>query len=278
MVKKSELGYVKKRKRRRLARIITAICSLGLGVFILVSFLGRFTGTFTVSLNTGDVKLSLSKESQFEESTAFIKLETMPAFGEMTFTSLPPFSELDSEETYYTDFAHYNSDGTKINDIPFFKYTFFIRNNGEKIARYNFSLNITTNYAAIDGTGRTIDQILRVMIFENDAFDTESHNYSVYAKKSESTNYDQDNNPTTKEYISYSVEKANRYGIEFPGFAEEFEDNNTVATFVTNNFAKGDAKRYTLVLWIEGEDPQQNGEIPEGAKMKLGVTINAYEN
>ena len=39
-------------------------------------------------------------------------------------------------------------------------------------------------------------------------------------------------------------------------------------------------RRYTVVIWLEGEDPQSkpDTEYPEGATLKLGVDITAHEN
>ena len=63
---------------------------------------------------------------------------------------------------------------------------------------------------------------------------------------------------------------------------------NSTAPFVTDNvvaevpvryFDQSNMNRYTVVTWIEGYDPQSGGdEAPEGASIKLGVEINAYEN
>ena len=38
--------------------------------------------------------------------------------------------------------------------------------------------------------------------------------------------------------------------------------------------------RYTMVVWLEGADPQSvpSEDYPEGATLKLSVDISAYEN
>ena len=149
---------------------------------------------------------------------------------------------------------------------------------GSSIAQYNMSVNITDNSKATDGTGRTLDDTLRIMVFENDAT-TNEHNYEVFAKDAAVSNYNLDGEPTRREFIvlppDYNKNGGNYETEEYP-LAKKFSD----AKFVVKDFAKGDIKRYTIVLWLEGDDPQADptDEPPEGATVKLGVDIAAYEN
>ena len=273
-----KLEYVKKRKRKKRAAIIAAICSLGLGVFILVSFLGRFVGTFTVSINTGSVKLSLADDQAYTSPTSYLKLDAIAPFGLTTYTNLASNAdEIDNENSTHG----YRKSASGEETLTYFKYTFYVKNSGEITSQYDLKVNITKNTPSDDG--RYLDVILRVMIYENDA-DSDEHKYIVYARKSKNPNetYGLDVDPY-QEYISYkSPDRAAAFGEEFPGFAEMFETDDltgTIATLHVPNFAKDDIKRYTIVAWLEGEDQQTVGnEAPEGANLKLGVTINAYEN
>ena len=243
------------------------------GVFVLVAFLGRFVGTFTVALDTGDVRLSLANRSSFESPTSYIKLDSLPAFDLESFTDLPDASELDNEDTSYQSIGTV-SDSKGNQTMKFFKYTFFIRNEGNIAADYDLKVNLTRNTPSADG--RYLDTILRILVYEN-YVDSDEHLYKVYAKASEILNPTygyEDEEFTNKEYISYTEPKK---GV-FPGFAEVFESDSVIATLPTKNFRKGDAKRYTIVAWLEGEDQQAQGNPPEGGNLKLGVTINAYEN
>ena len=277
MVKKSDLGYVKKRKRKKVVAILTALAAMGVGVFVLVSFLGRFVGTFTVALDTGSVKLSLSEKSSFDNSTSYIKIDALPAFDLCSFTSLPAADEVDNENTSYLYGTTKDSKGNS--SMKYFKYTFFVRNTGNIAADYDLNVNLTKNVPSADG--RYLDTLLRVLVYENDASSNE-HSYTVYARASETPNQTygfEEGETTFKEYISYDrPDKAEAHGDQFPGFAEMFKSDNVIATLPVRNFQQGDSKRYTLVAWLEGEDQQAKGNPPEGGNLKLGVTINAYEN
>ena len=271
-MKKSELGYVRRRKRRKVVAITSAIASMIIGVFILVAFLGRFVGTFTVALDTGNVRLSLSDKSSFEKTTSYIKLDSLPAFDLTTYTSLPAADEVDNENTSYLIGSVTDTRGNT--SMKFFKYTFFVKNEGNIVADYDLKVNLTRNTPSEDG--RHLDTILRVLVYENYA-DSKEHLYKVYARVSDAENDTygyEEGEKTHKEYISYREP----HGDEFPGFAEMFESESVIATLPTRNFQEGDIKRYTLVAWLEGYDEQAGGTPPEGGNLKLGVTINAYEN
>lgn len=271
------LEYVKKRKKKKAAAIIAGIATGGVGVLVLVSFLGRFMGTFTVSLDTGDVKLTLADNSKFDSPTSYMKLDSLPAFELSSFTSLPGADKMDTEDTTYASGTKRDSKGNT--SMLFFKYTFFVKNSGDVSADYDLKINITKNDPSADG--RYLDTILRVMVYEND-LNSNEHSYTVFAKKSEVANPTygyEEGEETYKEYISYrTVDKAEKHGDAFPGFAEMFESDNVVASIPVRNFQKDDIKRYTIVSWLEGEDEQAKGLPPEGGNLKLGVTINAYEN
>ena len=277
MVRKSELEYVKKRKTKKLVAITSGVASATIGVFVLVAFLGRFVGTFTVALDTGSVRLSLSDNSKFDSPTSYIKIDSLPSFDLYSFTSLPNASVIDNEDASYTSGVTRDSKGNE--SMKYFKYTFFVKNESNIAADYDLKVNLTKNVPSEDG--RSLDTLLRVLVYENDPSSTE-HSYTVYAKKSETPNQTygyEDEELTFKEYISYNTpEKAEQHGDAFPGFAEMFEDDNTIATLPVRNFQQNDVKRYTLVAWLEGEDQQAKGNPPEGGNLKLGVTINAYEN
>lgn len=270
-----ELGYVKKRKRKKLIGILAAVSTAGMGTLVLVSFLGRFVGTFTVSLNTGNVKLSLSEKSSFNSSSSFLRINGLVPYGQTTYTKLPDDAIIDSEDSTYLLGAHYEADGETLKSLDFFKYTFYVKNSGTVSAEYNLRIKISENKTSTDG--RKLDSLLRVMLYENDAYGNE-HNHTVYAKASESPNEDEEGNPVFNEYISMNKEQAQKAGVEFPGFAEMFESSSVVATIPVKYFDQNNMKRYTIVTWLEGYDPQADGEAPEGANLQLGVEINAYEN
>ncbi len=267
-----ELDYVKKRIRRRVVAIGTSIGAMGVSVLTIVAFLGRFVGTFTVTVSNGDVNLSLCESSTFDKPESMLRLYNLPTYEETTYSALPDVSILDNEETPYTYGANVDANN-EITSFNYLKYTFFVKNVGMTTAQFKISYNITENKASTDG--RTLDDTLRVMIFDNEGT-SDDHSYTVYAKEAAEVNYKADGSETMQEFIStYSYD--NTEDEDHP-LAEKFNSSSVVTDYTVTKFAPNDMRRITIVTWLEGEDPQSGDLPPKEASIKLGVTINAYEN
>lgn len=274
-----DLSYVKKRRRKKIAAMVSLFAAVGITALVIVSFLGRTVGTFSVKLTNSDVRLSLSEKSSFTNSGSYLHVDSVPNLRETSFSNLPDASYLDNEDTPTLDKNINRDEDGKIESIDYIKYTFFIRNVGNTIARYNLSINISDSQKSNDGTNRYLDDTLRIMVYENDA-SSDSHEYRIFAQESYQHNFDKDGDRTKREFVSkvpsdLKEDPENGYIL-----AESFVSDSVAAKYEVGNFAKGDVKRYTLVVWLEGEDPDSDNsdEAPEGATLKLGVDIAAYEN
>ena len=275
-----ELEYVRKRKRRKFVAIGAGASSVVVSTFAIVAFLGRFVGTFTVSLDTGDVQLTLSESSSFKKQSSFLRIDTLPAFQETTYLDLPSDEDLDTEKTDYLTGANYDEDekGKKtLASLNFFKYTFYVKNIGKKAARYDLQLKIKDNRASDNGD--SLVDTMRVEIFETKYLQDDSLEESQKEERVRKEVY------AARAAVHHDDENGNANFQEpeltpFPGYTTMFESANVIATIPVTNFAKDDIRRYTLVAWLEGEDLQSNhnSKAPKDAKLKLGVDINAYEN
>ena len=163
-----ELEYVKKRKRRKFALIVGGISTVVISALSIVSFLGRFVGTFTVSLDTGKVSLTLSQKSSFATSTSYLRIDNVPAFSEFTYENFVGSKSFEAVDSEHSDIkigaTSLNEDGS-INKLGFLKSTFFVKNVGDVPARYTFDVKLIESKSASDG--RNLEDTVRVMIFDN---------------------------------------------------------------------------------------------------------------
>lgn len=272
-----ELEYVKKRKRRTRVAIVGGISTVVISTLAIVAFLGRYVGTFTVSLDTGNVEISLSDKSDFTNRTSYLRVADLAPFREFTYSRIRETGAdvIDNENYDYNLGADYSEDGTVVETYRFFKYTFFIRNFSSHALRYNFQLNILDKSASLDG--RYLDDTLRVMVYDNRG-ETEHDNYKVYAKRSETPRIDEKGNLDYRSPISISEEDASEVQ-PFEGYADMFVSSDIIASYPVDKIDVGETRRYTIVTWLEGEDHESDNRktAPKGAKIKLGVNINAYE-
>ena len=272
--------FVRKKRRRKIAALVSLISGIAISSLVIVSFLGRFTGTFTVKLANSSVKLSLSDKEAFENPTSYLSIEKLDMFEETTYLRLPNQEFLDNEETPYNAGSSTNDSGETA--MKYLKYTFYIINMGGKTAKYDLKIALVDRNKSTDGSERTLDDTLRVMVYENDVEElkgaTTYHTVGIYAKEAAEYNIDKDGNRTRREFVA-KYPYLNEEDDEHP-LATSFESSSVVTTYTRGDFMEGQKRRYTLVVWLEGEDPQSEylQEAPVGASIKLGVEITAYEN
>lgn len=270
-----ELEYVKKRKRRRIVAIVSAVGFAGRTVLGIVSFLGRHTGTFTVSLDSGDVSLAIATKSSFEDKTSYLKIDdNLPTFQESSYLELRRNygdSNIDDEGNDYLYGAV--KDGETPVSLTFFKYTFFIRNTGTKTCRYDRDFNILSDTPYTDSEGNKISlaDTRRVKIYDHSMDDEtkDEHDGKIYAKRSATYNKKYG---TFQEYITDDDKSL--------GVAERFSSADKICHYEQYAFLPGQTRRYTRLVWLEGGDPQSSNyvEPPKDATVKLGVDIKAYED
>lgn len=119
------------------------------------------------------------------------------------------------------------------NGQNYIAYTFYAENMGQDTINYWASIEI-------DDVIKRVDDAIRVMVFKNG-------NKVIYAK----------NNRVT--------------GQPEPGTVP-FHDEDTVMQEVTENFKVGDIDKYTIVIWVEGDDPECKNDLI-GGEIKMHMTL-----
>lgn len=119
------------------------------------------------------------------------------------------------------------------NGRNYIAYTFYAENMGQDTINYWTRIDI-------DDVIRNVDEAVRVMVFKNG-------NKVVYAKNSKITGEPEPN--TTP-----------------------FYNEDTVMLEVTENFKVGDIDKYTVVVWVEGDDPECLNDLI-GGEIKMHMTL-----
>ena len=115
-------------------------------------------------------------------------------------------------------------EGGSHNGDSYLVYTFYIENTGDEIASY-------TREVIIDDVIKNVDAAIRVRIYKNEE-------YLTYAKLSSEGEVE----PNTVPFI----------------------DDKIIMSEDVSNFKPNDIDKYTIVLWIEGEDPDCTDNILGG--------------
>ena len=147
------LEYVRKRKRRIIVAIVGGISTVVVSTFAIVSFLGRFVGTFTVSLEARDVELTLLEKEDSTHYSSFLRVNNVAPFQEFTYSYFDNYggdSVIDSENSDIKTGANLDDNGN-MTSFNFFKYTFYVKNIGSSAAKYDWTVNILEDVKSYDG-------------------------------------------------------------------------------------------------------------------------------
>lgn len=120
-------------------------------------------------------------------------------------------------------------------------YTFYCKNNGQVTLDYDAVLEIT-------GVAKSADEAVRVMVYKNGE-------EAIYGKAA----YDDRSTAETDCTV--------------------FVDNETVMETSTEDFEVGDVDKYTIVIWIEGNDPECIDDIRNGhVRMRMLFSVRDDED
>ena len=111
------------------------------------------------------------------------------------------------------------------NGDNYIAYTFYVINSGKEKVNYWYEIDI-------DDTIKNVDEAIRIMIYRNGE-------RTVYAKKSKDTGQAE---PGTKKFISSKIAVLEQ----------------------RKNFKPSSKDRYTVVVWIEGDDPECKNDLLGG--------------
>ena len=126
------------------------------------------------------------------------------------------------------------SEGGSHNGDNYLAYTFYVENQGTQVSDY-------WNEVEIADVIKNVDEAVRVRIYKDD------------------------------EVVTYA--KIGATGKPEPNTVP-FVDDSTIALQHVENFKPGDIHKYTLVLWVEGSDPECTDNIL-GGEFKVVMNFNS---
>lgn len=244
--------------------------ALALLVLVLgmLSVITQMRGLFTINMSQGMFRegYALSEEISFEKSTGNLFCE--PALD------VPCISIVQIPEDIYDNTVWENpeagSEAEKYQELGCFYYTFYIRNEGESTTGYTWSLDITSE-------DKNVGDALWVMVFEDDEV-------TFYARA------DQEGQPQmlpeigdnrgykkapfmdiAKNPEQYEVLKETEAFTYYRIHPEPFLSDSKVATGQQEEVAPQEIHKYTVVLWLEGDDPDCTDDLIGG---HAGLSMN----
>ena len=229
-----------------------------LGVLFMFSAVTEMQGHFTVNISDGMFAegFVLSDTEDFEEPAT--RLFCDPA------TDVPCISIMDIK----SDVNDIDGDHP---DCDYFAYTFYIRNEGESSVDYDW-------YLALNSESQDVSVATWVMVFEDDEM-------SFYAKLREDGTeeaipyYDEDRRGYLQApFIDMALYPDDQYEVVavknnqtyYRIIPLEFESDERITSGHQSGVDPQDVHKYTIVLWLEGDDPDCTDALIGG---HLGVEM-----
>lgn len=236
---KSESKKVKKREALiRILVIILVILLLFLSIMFACSSYINKAGDFTVTMDKDsfNMGISLCETPDFVNATRFLAGDKCEGMEECTLNWLP-------EDINDIDGSHNRSNGQ-----DFMAYTFYVKNAGSVDVGYEAHINV-------DSAALGVDDAMRVMVITNGE-------KKIFAKPKKGTTNEFETNDAFTSSYKYSIDKL-------------FVSDKRVMDTGNRKFNVGDVDKYTVVIWLEGEDPECVNAIL-GGEVKLSMNFKCY--
>ena len=257
--------------RRNSVKKIRNLCLVLLGILFIIAIFYHNMGRFTVTVDASSQKrgLYLYKEREFETARTRIFASALEDCNNININDLP----LDVDDY---DGNHYGDN--------YLAYTFYLRNEGPDTVSYEYRLNI-------GDAAKNVDSAVWVMLFRNGEFQlfakarpdgTLERQYSYYKydileqvarDKHYVVNLGEDNKGLITE------EDMDRLDIVSPDSlleirADSFISDTLITRDIVYGFEPEEYDKYTVVAWLEGEDPQCVDDILGGyVEMNMVFTV-----
>ena len=277
-MKSYKSDFTKRHQKKIATKIVTLVGGIVIASLVIISYLGSVSGNYTIRLNRDDRQLSIADNLEFKNATSRLRAEQIDSSYPCTIDELPSDEELDKDNSA----SHNGLSG--FDNGTYLAYTFYLKNVGTTPLSYNVKVDIESMIISSPSNTLGLDELLRVMIYENvvnftsDGEAYSNHDKKIYAKKVSSADRivtDENNSIITDaECVSrYNGEQTVCLGSRAPERAINFQEGTTIINYL-NSISENQIIRYTVVMWLEGEDPDCAGIAPVGAGITLSMNIS----
>ncbi|MDD5885054.1 MAG: hypothetical protein PUC66_03310 [Erysipelotrichaceae bacterium] len=284
--------YARRQKQKRVALIVTSVGAVGTLMLGIIAFLGRVSGQFTIRLDKQTISQNLKLSEHKSAGTPSDLLVASGLENAYVTTAKDVLSyvdtlkgeeELDGSHNFSRTLPGEEGKSTNLALV----YTFYaINSSAADSISYNVSMAID-NYTSPTNYAVQPYSYLRVALFENVCTaegEEETQAFTVYAsanQHSQGTNPGgaEDYRECLSDYSTVDGLRMARYDYDGNhGYCEEFEGNMQIFDRPAVTLLARQTMRYTVVVWLEGADPECYGQAPEGASFTFTMTFAAANN
>jgi hypothetical protein len=244
-------------KGKGLGLLLGALALLMASLFLL-SLVSQMRGHFTINLSDKMFRegFTLSETSDFKNATTHLFAQPAVDVPCISMRQIP---------------ADINTgDGQK--NGSFFAYTFYIRNAGESTAGYEWEIELNSE-------SRELSKAAWVMVFEEDEMTVyararaDGSQEALPAMDDDTRGYPDmplfDSLKDPGQYQLFRQQGNRNYHRVIP---QNFQSDTIVTGGIRTDMIPMETHRYTIVIWLEGDDPDCTDALIDG---HLGFSFNA---
>lgn len=204
-------------------------------LIILVMLLGNQSGNFVVKVESGDANKSIAITDSYEDRVYTNKLVANGIEG-MTNTTPRWFLDGDSEEEQNVGLKLLTRDlGNTVDSSTAYIYTFLIVNTGSNAVSINLEMTVSN-------VSNGVDDAVRVMSYNDD-----SEDINIY-QKADAVDTEYKFYPSTPKLFA----------------SENIVYNEKVTVLPTTDPENPTYVKYSVIFWLEGQDPECTEAIFNG--------------
>jgi len=224
-------AYFRNRVNVWIAMLVVVLILL---LLFLFAFISEEKGRFTVNITAEMLR------------EGFVLSETEDMNKTKTRLYATEITNSNATSIYEINRGLADADGSH-NGPGYMAYTFYLKNEGTMTVDYGYTVNILSETIHAGDSAW-------VMFFEDDK-------QIIYAREQE--NGEPENlwgypNPPFSSSAYYPDEQYYKADYAYGIITTPFIDEYTALQGYVENFAPGDVKKYTMIVWIEGDDPDCN--------------------
>lgn len=273
--RKSVERRVHRRKLATVFLVFILIAMLVAGtVYAVLSFVDN--NNFRITIDRGRGVLSLSETASFNKTTTQLTTRGPSTMYDITYSDMP-FRQFRTQDGSYEGYDYYAS-------------SFYLTNLGDHDAEYREVLTITNTYNHLEDCIRML--VIREPLVQDDegnyvqkslTEDYSNMHWTCYAKAKEDGSAEQVAYTVGRDGGELAVVTNPNYDAEdkvSPWLCTNFIESSTgVVTDPTYyNLSPAERVRYTIVVWIEGTDPETiDARIGGMLSVRFGFTTQSQE-
>lgn len=236
-------------------------------MFLLLIIYGQNVGNFVISISReSDRALTMSLDQNFSVETTRLVADALYNAEDNTLVDIFYRNGVNVQDEYTSRDGSYNDPAGS-----FLVYNFYLKNVGNENVNFESVFKIDNVYKGVDSAVRIM------LVTKTITSEVDDETVTIYAKEQEDENGNSLLIPESYN-IDHFQEPIDKLSVpaEYLTTTPFASDTVVFAQTLDHPFEVGSIKKYTIIMWLEGEDAQCTNEL-FGTSIKFSMNFRVIE-